>query len=173
MNVHHPLSPTAGGAAGEGYTPAVTLSGIPLQLRSARFPRLAGPIALVLIALLLIAGSSVTMLRAGDSRSNKSDRTRDLRFAAQMARQGLWREALFRWERLLKADPDDPYLLNNVAVAKEALGDRAGARALYERAAAKVDDIKLLANFDLFTRGDPPPADPPPAPESPPQEQAP
>jgi tetratricopeptide (TPR) repeat protein len=168
MNVHHQLSPTAGGAAGEGYTPAVTLSGIPLQLRSAKSLRLVG-----LIALVLIAGLSVTMLRAGDSRSSKSDRTRDLRFAAQMARQGLWREALFRWERLLKADPDDPYLLNNVAVAKEALGDRAGARALYERAAAKVNDIKLLANFDLFTRGDPPPADPPPAPESPPQEQAP
>jgi len=63
-----------------------------------------------------------------------SDRREVLRFAAEMAAKGNWREARFRWERASAADPGDAQLLNNLAVAAEALGEPERARELYARA---------------------------------------
>jgi tetratricopeptide (TPR) repeat protein len=86
--------------------------------------------------------------------------SKDLEFASEMARKGLWREALFRWERVLALRPDDPHLLNNVAVAREALGDREGARQAYERALTLTTERQVEDNFIYFRRGDRAP-DPP------------
>lgn len=74
---------------------------------------------------------------------------RELRFAARMATSGLWREALFRWERLAQEFPQDPRLWNNIAVAKEALGDQVGARAAYQRALDLSQDVHIQANAAL------------------------
>lgn len=133
-------------AGAEGYTAAVILCS---RLNRTRFRAIA-------VALLFLF---VAAFSAEPNKRSRSDRTRDLKFAGEMARQGLWREAMFRWERLLRDEPNNPYLLNNVAVAKEALGDRAGAKAAYERAAGLANDQKLLANVDLFVRGEPKPVD--------------
>jgi hypothetical protein len=59
-----------------------------------------------------------------------------MRFGADMAKRGNWREAKFRWERAAGLEPDNPKILNNLGVALEALGDAAAARASYERASA-------------------------------------
>lgn len=50
-----------------------------------------------------------------------------LEFGADMARRGLWKEALFRFQQADRLDPENPRILNNIAVAYEALGlfDRA------------------------------------------------
>lgn len=45
-----------------------------------------------------------------------------LRFGVQMAQQGLWSEALFRFERARSLDPGNARVLNNIAVALEAAG---------------------------------------------------
>jgi len=76
----------------------------------------------------------------------------ELRFAAKMARQGLWREALFRWEKVAKLRPDDGRVWNNIAVAREALGDSAGAREAYDRAMELSAEQNILANRTLFLR---------------------
>jgi hypothetical protein len=67
-----------------------------------------------------------------------SDATVDelLRFGTQMARDGNWREAKFRWEQALRQAPTDPRILNNLAVAEEALGAAERAGALYKQAVA-------------------------------------
>ncbi len=57
-----------------------------------------------------------------------------MKFAAEMAKQGNWREAKYRWELVAKKEPDNPKILNNLAVAHEALGDPEAARATYEKA---------------------------------------
>jgi hypothetical protein len=70
-----------------------------------------------------------------------------LRFGSGMAKDGNWREAKFRWEQALKAAPDDGRLLNNLAIANEALGDHELARELYKRAvAAAPRDGRIEAN---------------------------
>lgn len=45
-----------------------------------------------------------------------------LEFGVRMAQRGLWSEALFRFERASEADPGNPRILNNIAVALEAAG---------------------------------------------------
>ena len=43
-------------------------------------------------------------------------------FAIRAAKEGLWREAAFRWERIVEIDPRNAKAHNNLAVAYEALG---------------------------------------------------
>jgi Flp pilus assembly protein TadD len=95
------------------------------------------------------------------SAADKTGRSRrvieaDLRFGAEMAVQGLWREALFRWERVLADRPDDPHVLNNMGVAYEALGDFAKAREVYARAASLSRDRQIASNLALFQKAQAP-----------------
>ena len=57
-----------------------------------------------------------------------------MEFGTEAARQGLWREATFRWERALKGEPDNARLRNNLAVAYESLGRFADADREYREA---------------------------------------
>ena len=52
-------------------------------------------------------------------------------FGVQMAKQNLWREALFRFHRAVQINPSDPMAHNNLAVAYEANGDFENARKEY------------------------------------------
>lgn len=45
-----------------------------------------------------------------------------LRFGVKMAQEGLWSEALFRFEKARSLDPGNARVLNNIAVALEAAG---------------------------------------------------
>ena len=56
-----------------------------------------------------------------------------LLFAAEMARKGNWREAMFRWRNAEKTDPDSPAILNNLAVALEVRGEIEEAGEIYAR----------------------------------------
>ncbi|OGD74854.1 MAG: hypothetical protein A2Y64_04370 [Candidatus Coatesbacteria bacterium RBG_13_66_14] len=107
--------------------------------------RKAAAVSVVLVALTLAAGCGH---RAGldDYRS----------FAHRAAGAGLWREALDRWERADELAHDDPGILNNLAVAHEALGDIPLARELYERAVALApDDDELRENLLAFRKAHP------------------
>ncbi len=60
-----------------------------------------------------------------------------MKFATNMAKRGNWREAHFRWRTASDRDPDNPNILNNLAVSYEALGDREMASSLYKQALAR------------------------------------
>jgi tetratricopeptide (TPR) repeat protein len=55
-------------------------------------------------------------------------------FGVAMAQRGLWSEALFRFEQASGLDPRNPSILNNLAVAHEALGLFDQALDLYRQA---------------------------------------
>ncbi len=57
-----------------------------------------------------------------------------LREGVRAAQRGYWQEALFRFEKARAAEPSDPEVLNNVAVALEALGRYDDALATYKKA---------------------------------------
>lgn len=72
-------------------------------------------------------------------------------YGARMAERGFWREALFRFERASKLAPDDPEVLNNLAVACEAVGETARALAAYKRALElKPEDARIKRNYARF-----------------------
>lgn len=85
--------------------------------------------------------------------SSKSDVSRQIRFGAEMARQGNWREAIFRWQRALKLDPDNPRIHNDLAVAHESLGEYDKADTEYRAALAAPDAPReIKENHELFLK---------------------
>jgi len=73
-------------------------------------------------------------------------------FGVKAAKRGLWREALFRWDKALKLDPENARLLNNLAVAYETSGDFEKADALYQKALRVSPGNKdIQQNYELFT----------------------
>lgn len=64
----------------------------------------------------------------------------EMKFGAEAAQRGLWREAMFRWEKHLKTHGDNPRLRNNLGVAYESMGE-------YEKAIREYrEGLRLLPN---------------------------
>jgi Flp pilus assembly protein TadD len=81
--------------------------------------------------------------------------TPEVKFGIEVAEQGMWREALFRFEKAVEIDPQNPSALNNLAVALEQMGQFQEARESYERALElRPDDLYIQQNYDLFREAD-------------------
>jgi len=80
-----------------------------------------------------------------------ADRGQQLAFGVDMAKRGLWAEALFRFQRADREDPGNPKILNNLAVSYEAVGQFDKALELY-RQAVKLDpnNADLKRNYARF-----------------------
>ena len=83
--------------------------------------------------------------------SAKSDLKRQIQFGTQMAKEGNWREAIFRWQRALTIDPSNARVHNNLAVAYESLGEYAKAETEYLAALTGTDaPSEIHENYELF-----------------------
>ncbi len=82
---------------------------------------------------------------------SKAEVTRQIQFGVEMAKDGNWKEAIFRWQRALTIDPKNAHVHNNLAVAYESLGDYAKAEAEYLAALASPDaPVEVRSNFEQF-----------------------
>jgi hypothetical protein len=68
-------------------------------------------------------------------------------FAAEMAKQGNWREARYRWQQALTRWPNHRKILNNLAVAAESMGELEQAREYYTRAMSVGQDEAIESNY--------------------------
>ena len=92
---------------------------------------------------------------AADAPAMSTSSQAELRFGIQVARQGLWHEARFRFERAVQLDSGNAKALNNLAVALEQAGVFDEARKAYERALElKPGDLYIQQNYDLFREAD-------------------
>ena len=74
-----------------------------------------------------------------------------LEFGIDMAKRGLWSEALFRFQQAARLEPNNPRILNNIAVAYEALGLFDEALESYQAALrAGPSDRELKSNYSSF-----------------------
>jgi type IV pilus assembly protein PilF len=97
--------------------------------------------ALVLVAII------ATPAMAGDRKAAKNQ----VDFGIRVAQQGLWREAVYRWERAVELDPTYAAAYNNLAIAYEAQGNAAKAKDAYEKALAiSPKNTYIRQNYDLF-----------------------
>jgi len=81
----------------------------------------------------------------------RSDAKKQVEFGIAVAQRGLWREAIYRWERAAQIDPTYAAALNNLAVAYEHEGDLDKARAAYEKAIElEPDNTFIKQNYELF-----------------------
>src|SRR5689334_6567959 len=99
----------------------------------------------LLVALLLITAASPL---AADARS---DAKKQVDFGISVAQKGLWREAIYRWERATEIDPTYAAAQNNLAIAYEHEGELDKARVAYEKA-LKLDpnNTYIKQNYELF-----------------------
>ncbi len=74
-----------------------------------------------------------------------------LAFGVDMARRGLWSEALFRFHQAAQLEPQNPRVLNNLGVAYEATGDYDKALSFYQQALkVEPNNRELRANYGRF-----------------------
>ena len=100
---------------------------------------------LLLVACLL--GALVAPI-AADARS---DARKQVEFGISVAQRGLWREAIYRWERAAQIDPTYAPAQNNLAIAYEHEGDLDKARAAYEKAVElEPNNAFIKQNYELF-----------------------
>ena len=81
----------------------------------------------------------------------RGDAKAQVAFGVAVAKQALWREAIYRWERAIQIDPTYAAAYNNLAVAYEQEGLIDKARAAYEKALAlDPKNAAIRQNYELF-----------------------
>ena len=86
--------------------------------------------------------------RAADARGESKQ---EVEFGIKVAQNGLWNEALYRWQKAVELDPTYPSAWNNLAIAYEHEGKFDEAKKAYEKA-LQLDPKNLMIrqNYDLF-----------------------
>lgn len=72
-------------------------------------------------------------------------------FGIAVAQKGLWKEALYRWQKAVELDPGYAAAWNNLAIAYEHEGNFEEARKAYEKAASlDPKNAFIKQNYELF-----------------------
>jgi type IV pilus assembly protein PilF len=99
---------------------------------------------LLLAALLLTAAVPLAADARGDAK-------KQVDFGIAVAQKGLWREAIYRWERAAQIDPTYAAAHNNLAIGYEHQGELDKARVAYETALQLDPNNTLIRqNYELF-----------------------
>jgi len=107
--------------------------------------RLAAAFVLLTALMACSSNGSKGVTTGGPSLNSEVD------FGVSMAKRGLWAEALFRFQQADLDRPNDPEILNNMAVAYEAVGQFEEALDTYKRALqAGPTNSDLKRNYSAF-----------------------
>lgn len=99
----------------------------------------------------LLGALLVTGVPAAGFADARDDAKAQVEFGIRVAQRGLWREAIYRWERAAEIDPTYGAAFNNLAVAYEHEGQLDKARKAYERAIELDPQNQMIQqNFELF-----------------------
>jgi Flp pilus assembly protein TadD len=81
----------------------------------------------------------------------RGDAKAQVAFGIDVARRGLWREAIYRWEKAVELDPAYAAAFNDLAIAYEHEGQLDKARKAYEKAMDLApNNAEIRQNFELF-----------------------
>lgn len=89
----------------------------------------------------------IALINFCSAKNNKAE----LNFANAMAKQGLWKEAYMRWQKIEAKGYDNAKLHNNMAIALESMGKVEEAEKEY-RKAIQMDpnNPRIKANYESF-----------------------
>ena len=81
----------------------------------------------------------------------RGDAKKQVEFGIAVAQRGLWREAIYRWERATQIDPTYAAAHNNLAIAYEHEGDSTRrAPRTRRRSSSSPDNALIKQNYELF-----------------------
>lgn len=106
---------------------------------------------LVILVATLVATTLVAPAPAAKKPPKTPTAGAQMSFGVDMAKRGLWSEALFRFKLAYRMDPSNPKTLNNLAVAYEAVGLFEEANHHYQKALrASPSNRDLKKNYSRF-----------------------
>ena len=81
----------------------------------------------------------------------RTDARAQVEFGIDVAQRGLWREAIYRWEKAVELDPTYAAAYNDLAIAYEHEGEFDKARQSYEKALKLApSNLQIQQNYELF-----------------------
>jgi Flp pilus assembly protein TadD len=103
----------------------------------------------VSVAVLVACAASLTA--SSSFADAKSDAKSQVEFGINVAQRGLWREAIYRWQRATELDPTYAAAFNDLAIAYEHEGQLDKARKAYEKAIElDPNNAQVRQNYELF-----------------------
>jgi type IV pilus assembly protein PilF len=81
----------------------------------------------------------------------KSEAKSQVEFGINVAQRGLWREAIYRWQKATELDPTYAAAYNDLAIAYEHEGQLDKARKAYDKAIElDPNNSQVRQNYELF-----------------------
>jgi Flp pilus assembly protein TadD len=81
----------------------------------------------------------------------RADAKSQVAFGINVAQRGLWREAIYRWEKAVELDPSYAAAFNDLAIAYEHEGQLDKARKAYDKALElEPNNSEIRQNYELF-----------------------
>jgi Flp pilus assembly protein TadD len=102
------------------------------------------PVVILVAWLAAVTASPVFADARGDAKSQ-------VEFGINVAQRGLWREAIYRWEKATQLDPTYVAAYNDLGIAYEHEGQLDKARKAYEKALElDPNNAQVRQNYELF-----------------------
>ena len=102
------------------------------------------------LAIALVA-CAVVSIAAPSYADAKGDAKAQVEFGINVAQRGLWREAIYRWEKATQIDPTYVAAYNDLAIGYEHEGQLDKARKAYEKALQlDPNNSQIRQNYELF-----------------------
>jgi Tfp pilus assembly protein PilF len=101
----------------------------------------------LVLAVLMAALTSPPALAGGP----RKEAVAQVQFGIDVAQKGLWKEALYRWEKAVELDPQYAAAYNNLAIAYEHEGMFEKARKAYDKALElDPNNLSIRQNYEFF-----------------------
>ena len=95
--------------------------------------------------------ASIAIVSRRGVRRRACRRKAQVEFGINVAQRGLWREAIYRWEKATEIDPTYAAAFNDLAIAYEHEGQLDKARKAYEKALQlEPNNAQVRQNYELF-----------------------
>jgi Flp pilus assembly protein TadD len=105
----------------------------------------------MMLRLLALAAALAVTAPAAAFAEQRGDAKAHVEFGIKVAQNGLWKEAIYRWERAVEIDPEYAQAWNNLGIGYEQEGRFEEARDAYEKAIALAPKNQMIRqNYDLF-----------------------
>ena len=103
------------------------------------------------VSVVALVAAVATLAAAPSFADAKSDAKTQVEFGINVAQRGLWREAIYRWQKATEIDPTYAAAYNDLAIAYEHEGQLDKARKAYEKAVElEPNNAEIKQNFELF-----------------------
>jgi Tfp pilus assembly protein PilF len=103
------------------------------------------------VPVLLLLSAAFSLSTAPAFADSREEARSQVDFGINVAQRGLWREAIYRWEKAVELDPKYAAAYNDLAIAYEHEGQLEKARKAYDKALElDPNNTQIRQNYDLF-----------------------